>query len=118
MWLCNLFGIIFNKIRGFVMGMFGRGKSRFIRTGEMVIPAGQNSVTVLLDFSPVEVSATLIHLSETPGYPACQPVAGDTVVGAIAHYAAGKKDEVWGITISWNVAGTRQLSWMAKNYAG
>jgi hypothetical protein len=98
------------------MRMFG--KARFRRDGEMVIPGGQNSVTILLDFVPVEVTATLVELRETPGYPACQPVAGDSVVAAIAHYAPGKRDEVWGITISWNVAGTRQLSWTAKNYAG
>jgi hypothetical protein len=98
------------------MGLWGRPKN--LKDGELLIPAGQNSITILLDFEPIEVSAALVDLETSPGYPACQPLAGDTATAAIVHYAAGQQDEVWGVTISWKVAGARQISWMAKDYAG
>lgn len=116
-WLFRWFKIIFKvkEIGGFMAGIFLKDRKK--QEGSLLVPAGSGSVTILLDFAPTVVEASLVEVTDEPqGYPACQPVLGDSAVASIVEY--GHKHHKWGISISWEVAGPRQLSWMAKNHAG
>jgi len=89
-------------------------KKKHIKHGNMIVQAGVGSIIYPLTFKPEVVSAGLVSTNRHY-YPACQPLPTDIVKAEILSFDDGR---YWAIQVSWNVAGTREIDWEAKNFYG